>query len=373
MGDVVAAGLIAVEKVRANIRNHRVHTFVAVLEHQLNQLRRHLDSLVQLARACDIVLTGDVMKQLPFAMVGDFLDTLKACDQVLCEPSFHEAKLFKVVNRVALHNAKLKLLLPLKPDVSPTSQEPELIAHYLEVELQRSESDTQPIYGALPSVHYVKKAFKGTVLDVTSTVTPDDFIDIVNALLPGQENDMSLEDEYILRARLVEPTSAVSFGLKRLPNLELRIEFRDRINSQVIDLQQVILVPTYVLGPDIEKPRITISEAADKQAQELTVFRIVLNSNECRLEGSQTPGHEDGKIKIAPSGAERGYFRLDASKWNRRDKVNLAIMGVAEVKTMLSDLQVLHMQDMQKHWKLVNQDRAEANGWKKEQNTTMIQ
>lgn len=40
---------------------------------------------------------------------------------------------------------------------------------------------------------------------------------------------------------------------------------------------------------------------------------------------------------------------------------------------MFNELQMLHMRDMQRHWKLVNEDKAEANGWKKEQDTTMIQ
>ncbi|KAH0043068.1 hypothetical protein KCU78_g666, partial [Aureobasidium melanogenum] len=293
MGDVVTAGLSAVEEVRASIRSHRVHTYVTTLEHQLDRLKEHLDNLKQLVRDCDIVLTADDLKQLPLATIGNFLRTLNACDQVLCEPGFQEVKLLKMVDRLALHNAKLKLLLPSPtPDVSPTSQEREFVAQYLEIELERSDPDTQPIYGALPSAQYVKKAFKGTVLDGDTITAPGHFMDIVNALklycllhtqrsrfpairpsletamplvqayswsLAHQENDMSLEEEYILRARLVEPTNAVSFGLKRLPNLEMRIEFRDRMNSQVINLQQAVLVPTYVLGPDIGKPRMVIS------------------------------------------------------------------------------------------------------------------
>lgn len=43
---------------------------------------------------------------------------------------------------------------------------------------------------------------------------------------------------------------------------------------------------------------------------------------------------------------------------------------VIKVRTMFNELQMLHMRDMQRHWKLVNEDRAEANGWIKEQDTT---
>lgn len=68
----------------------------------------------------DIVLPADVLKQLPFMIVGNFLETLEACDRVLCETDFRGAKLLKVVDRLALHNAKLKLLLPPKPDEIPT-------------------------------------------------------------------------------------------------------------------------------------------------------------------------------------------------------------------------------------------------------------
>ncbi|KAG9786771.1 hypothetical protein KCU77_g3272, partial [Aureobasidium melanogenum] len=256
-------------------------------------MRKRLDSLKQFVRGCDTVLTADDLKQLPFAMAGDFFGTLEACNQVLCEPDLQEAKLLKIVDRLALHNAKLKLLLPSPPpDVSPTSHERELITHYLEIELERSDSDTHPTSGALPSAQYVKKAFKGTILDGDTATAPSHFVDTINALklyrllrnhqyrfpatrpslettrslvqayswsLADQENDMSLEEEYILRARLIEPTNAVGFGLKRLSNLEMRIEFRDRMNSQVINLQQVVLIPTYVLGPDIGKPRMVIS------------------------------------------------------------------------------------------------------------------
>lgn len=97
-----------------------VHIFVTDLEDQVDRLKIHLDSLAQLVRACDI-LGGDIMKQLPLAAVGNFLETLGACNQTLCELNLQDAKLLKVVDRLALHNAKLKLLLPSpKPDISPT-------------------------------------------------------------------------------------------------------------------------------------------------------------------------------------------------------------------------------------------------------------
>lgn len=88
--------------------------------------------------------------------------------------------------------------------------------------------------------------------------------------------------------------------------------------------------------------------AADSQIEELTVFRIarkfqtqdrselrvltdsmfLVNLTECKLKNPQKSSLQDARIKIVPASDDRGCFKLEMSKWNRRDKVNLAIMGM---------------------------------------------
>lgn len=88
--------------------------------------------------------------------------------------------------------------------------------------------------------------------------------------------------------------------------------------------------------------------AADSHIEELAVFRIartfqtqdrselrvltdsmsLVNSTECRLKNPQESSHQDARIKIVPASDDRRCFKLEMSRWNSRDKVNLAIMGM---------------------------------------------
>ncbi|KAH0160366.1 hypothetical protein KCU67_g6761, partial [Aureobasidium melanogenum] len=299
MADVVATGLVEVDRVLVRVRRYHVLTLAADLELELNRLKAHL---MQLANVSERILNADDMRQLPLAIVGNFLQTLDKCDQALRESTFEETQLLKVVERFALHNAKLKRLLPPKPDVYPTSIYGELYDQYLEAELSRQNTGTQLDYGRLPSVLYVTDAFRGTDLDdVTSTETPAYYLKSINALdlfcllrtqrnqfpmtlpnvattvslvrayswgLAHLENDQSLENDYILRARLTEPASASSFGLKQLSSLDMQLEFRNRSEYKV-NLQKVVLSPMYALRPDSSHLRVVISNGTKDSHQDL--------------------------------------------------------------------------------------------------------
>ncbi|KAG9512759.1 hypothetical protein KCV07_g9263, partial [Aureobasidium melanogenum] len=333
MADVVATGLVEVDRVLVRVRRYHVLTLAAHLELELNRLKAHL---MQLADVSERILNADDMRQLPLAIVGNFLQTLNKCDQVLREQTFEETQLLKVVERFALHNAKLKRLLPPKPDVYPTSIYGELYDQYLEAELSRQDTDTQFDYGRLPSVLYVTDAFRGTDLDdVASTETPAYYLKSINALdlfcllrtqrnqfpmtlpniattvslvrayswgLAHLENDQSLENDYMLRARLTEPASASSFGLKQLSSLDMQLEFRNRSEYKV-NLQKVVLSPMYALRPDSSHLRVVISNGTKdnhqdflslcfERALDLETLQNALTGYERVYHGAmQTPDH----------------------------------------------------------------------------------
>lgn len=95
---------------------HTGHLFAVALRDAVAILEDQLRKLVPVVQGCDVAFDTELLAQPPLMIIGDYRRTLRDYYRVLCqwdsrEWDSEEAKLPKILERLVLHNLKLKFIL----------------------------------------------------------------------------------------------------------------------------------------------------------------------------------------------------------------------------------------------------------------------